>query len=121
MVKLWLFRFSIFYSTPAVRYLKVGYFPNWLAIDLYLLILGLCVGYNLHFLVQHAAPVLWIIIGIFVVTHGVIAHSDPPEMSSLEFIINRKQFSHNLPLKQILLCGTNLIYGLTGIITMARI
>ena len=68
-----------------------------------------------------AAPILWIIIGTCMMTHGVIAYFEPPKMYSLEVIINGNQFAHNLPLKQIFLSGTNLFYGLTGIITMASI
>ena len=66
-----------------------------------------------------AASILLIIIGIVIVTHGVIAYSEPPQMYSLNVIINGKQFSRNLPLKQVILSTTNAIFGLTGIITMA--
>ena len=60
-------------------------------------------------------------IGIFMVTYGIIVYANPPEIYNLDVIINRKQFSHNLPLKQILVSMTNVICGVTGIITMARI
>ena len=68
-----------------------------------------------------AASILLIIIGIVIATHGVIAYSEPPQMYSLEVIVNEKQFSRNLPLKHILLSTTNVIFGLTGIITMVSI
>eukprot|EP00092_Neocalanus_flemingeri_P031166 GFUD01033857.1.p1 GENE.GFUD01033857.1~~GFUD01033857.1.p1 ORF type:complete len:666 (-),score=97.00 GFUD01033857.1:582-2513(-) len=70
---------------------------------------------------ETAAPVLCIIIGIFVIFHGLIVYFQPPKIYSLEVVINGKQSSSILPLRQILVCMTNISCGITGIITMCTI
>eukprot|EP00092_Neocalanus_flemingeri_P051306 GFUD01059635.1.p1 GENE.GFUD01059635.1~~GFUD01059635.1.p1 ORF type:complete len:117 (-),score=10.86 GFUD01059635.1:124-474(-) len=65
-----------------------------------------------------AGPVLWIIIGIFVFFHGLIAYFQPPEINSLEVVLNGTWSAYILPLRHILVCMTNTICGITGIITM---
>eukprot|EP00092_Neocalanus_flemingeri_P012465 GFUD01013438.1.p1 GENE.GFUD01013438.1~~GFUD01013438.1.p1 ORF type:complete len:659 (-),score=100.90 GFUD01013438.1:189-2096(-) len=70
---------------------------------------------------ETAAPFLCIIIGIFVIFHGLIVYFQPPKIYSLEVVINGKQSSSILPLRQILVCMTNISCGITGIITMCTI
>jgi len=67
---------------------------------------------------HEAVPVFWLLLGLFLFTHGLIAQNKPPEIYSLEVIINGKQMSHNLPLKTFLLSMTNIVFGITGVVTM---
>eukprot|EP00092_Neocalanus_flemingeri_P014909 GFUD01016101.1.p1 GENE.GFUD01016101.1~~GFUD01016101.1.p1 ORF type:complete len:626 (+),score=115.94 GFUD01016101.1:77-1954(+) len=68
-----------------------------------------------------AFPVLWNIIGIFVFSHGLIVYFQPPKLYSLEVVTNGKQFISTLPIRHILVCMTNTICGITGIITMCTL
>eukprot|EP00092_Neocalanus_flemingeri_P098957 GFUD01126226.1.p1 GENE.GFUD01126226.1~~GFUD01126226.1.p1 ORF type:complete len:631 (+),score=111.44 GFUD01126226.1:55-1947(+) len=68
-----------------------------------------------------ACPVLWNIIGIFVFSHGLIVYFQPPKIYSLEVVTNGKQFISTLPIRHILVCMTNTICGITGIITMCTL
>eukprot|EP00092_Neocalanus_flemingeri_P057958 GFUD01068987.1.p1 GENE.GFUD01068987.1~~GFUD01068987.1.p1 ORF type:complete len:648 (+),score=110.50 GFUD01068987.1:91-1944(+) len=68
-----------------------------------------------------ACPVLWNIIGIFVFSHGLIVYFQPPKLYSLEVVTNGKQFISTLPIRHILVCMTNTICGITGIITMCTL
>eukprot|EP00092_Neocalanus_flemingeri_P031167 GFUD01033858.1.p1 GENE.GFUD01033858.1~~GFUD01033858.1.p1 ORF type:complete len:654 (-),score=109.54 GFUD01033858.1:582-2510(-) len=70
---------------------------------------------------ERAPFVLCIIIGIFMFFHGLIVYFQPPKIYSLEVVINGKQSSSILPLRQILVCMTNISCGITGIITMCTI
>eukprot|EP00092_Neocalanus_flemingeri_P012464 GFUD01013437.1.p1 GENE.GFUD01013437.1~~GFUD01013437.1.p1 ORF type:complete len:652 (-),score=110.42 GFUD01013437.1:189-2111(-) len=70
---------------------------------------------------ERAPFVLCIIIGIFMFFHGLIVYFQPPKIYSLEVVINGKQSSSILPLRQILVCMTNISCGITGIITMFTI
>eukprot|EP00092_Neocalanus_flemingeri_P064131 GFUD01077727.1.p1 GENE.GFUD01077727.1~~GFUD01077727.1.p1 ORF type:complete len:156 (-),score=21.49 GFUD01077727.1:38-505(-) len=68
-----------------------------------------------------AGPILWILIGIFVFFHGLIAYFQQPEIYSLEIVLNGTRSASILPLRHILVCMTNTICGITGIITMCKL
>ena len=84
----------------------------------YFKVLVWCIAYIPWY--DRAAPVFWIILGIFIFIHGVIAYFNPPKIYSLDVIINGRHSTSNLHLRTILVCATNIICGIIGIITMVR-
>jgi len=70
---------------------------------------------------QYAAPIFWIILGIFIFFHGLITFINPPETYRLEVEVNGKRSSSNIFLRKFLIFTINIVCGITGMITMVRL
>jgi len=68
---------------------------------------------------EPSGPLLWVLVSLLMIFHGLIGVNKPPESYSLDLVINEKKFF--LPLRHVLGATVNAIIGIAGVISITII
>merc|ERR1712002_721999 len=70
---------------------------------------------------EPSGPLLWVLVSLLMIFHGLIGVKKPPESYSLDLVINEKKFSWKIPLRHVLGATVNAIIGIAGVISITII